>query len=65
MNRDIQAKATDSTRKRKRSEKLLRLRGEGVIYDVIDELLAPLMARWIAMSDYAPLKDQNEIVSPE
>jgi hypothetical protein len=32
----------------KRSRKLQRMRGEGNIYDVIDEWLAPAMARWLS-----------------
>jgi len=32
----------------KRSRKLQRMRGQSEIYDVIDEWLAPAMARWLA-----------------
>jgi hypothetical protein len=38
----------------KRSRKLQRMRGKSEIYDVIDEWLAPAMARWLASGHQEP-----------
>jgi hypothetical protein len=41
-------KTMKAARDHKRGRALQRKRGDGEIYDVIDEWLAPLFARWIA-----------------
>ena len=47
-----------SSTRDKRSAKRAK-RGEDVIYDVIDEWLAPALARWIASSRTIPNKENS------
>jgi hypothetical protein len=44
---DADGAATHGGHRVKRSRKLQRMRGNSEIYDVIDEWLAPAMARWL------------------
>jgi hypothetical protein len=52
---EITKDKTPGSRRSKRSTSRAK-RGEGVLYDVIDEWLAPAFARWMASRDTGPNK---------